>query len=72
MDYVIYWDTLEISTISSRGPRAIVDVANWGTGWHVQYVNADGRMWAQLVSNEDAIRLELELVEAPLTVKDVM
>lgn len=71
-DYAIDWDTLEISTVSSNGPRFIIDLANWGNGPHAQYINADGRMWAQRISEADAVRYELATVEAPLTVEDVM
>ena len=70
-NYAIYWDTLEISTVSSNGPRFIIDVDNWGNGPHAQYINADGRLWAVRISYEDAVRYELETVEAPLTAEDV-
>lgn len=71
-DYVIDWDTLEISTVSSNGPRFILDVTNWGNGPHAQYINADGRMWSHLISKADAVRYELATVEAPISYEDVL
>lgn len=69
-DYAIDWDTMEISAVETNGPRLILDVEDWGTGPHAQYINADGRMWAHLITEADAVRYELATVEAPLTAAD--
>jgi hypothetical protein len=72
IDYEIDWNDMTISSVSSNGPRFIIDVDNWGNGPHVQYINADGRMWAHKIAEADAVRYELLTVEAPLVAEDVM
>jgi len=69
MTYKIDFDNLTIECDESNGVKHFIKLT-YRNGPHVLYVNDDGSIWAQLLTKEDAIALELATTEAPYTASD--
>lgn len=65
-NYVIYWDSLTISTPTSKGPQAIKRVDRMGSGWFARFGTHD----FVRISYEDMARYELATVEAQYEASD--
>ncbi len=75
-DYTIDWQHMTITNGDSHGAKAIIgtyaDTIEGGLLYHLVYVNDDGHLWAQLITEREAVDIEQKFDEmTPLTYEDV-
>lgn len=71
-DYIIDFQNLTVQNAESNGSKVIESVKNChGRVYHLYYINCDNRIWAQAITLDEYVALEMALVEAPYTASEL-